>query len=338
MMKVRTSSPLWMAAAALLVVATTGGCGGSAAPAKPPRPTPPSALHDISGPEPAIPALAALGNGNPNQPEVLQSGDAVIRPDGSVVLPLDAYEVADNEAVLARAKTALAQQCMRAKGLDLPASLMDQTGPSSPPPSVLYGVIDMDSAKTYGYRLPPQQSGAGRQADASHDDITPAIADAYFENTRQNKLGCAGEARQKLNTAKVEDADGFVNDLRQESSVAANGDSRVKAVTAKWSSCMKNAGFDYPDPQAPAHDHGLLGKGLPTPAGAALPPPSPDEIAVAVTDVTCKRQSQYLTTVALVTAAYQKEVIDKQAQRLKQGQDVWKQEVQDANKVLEGSR
>ncbi|WP_404871004.1 hypothetical protein ACI1MP_37815 (plasmid) [Kitasatospora griseola] len=333
-MNIRIGRPLWMAGVALTVVSVLSGCGGLGSKTLPPGPQRP-VLKDISGPEPSIPPLPATAD-DPSKPLDFQAGGAAIRPDGSLILPLDAYEPAGARDVLARATTVLAQQCMRAKGLELPASLMEQAASKPPPPSVIYGIFDLNDAKAYGYRLPPQP--ADSVAPTGGGEVTEAVKQAYFDDRKQKKPGCRSEAQSQLNAERAMDDGVYLQDLRSEARTATYQDSRVKAATVKWSGCMKAAGFDYPDPKAPAHDRSLLGKGLPTPAGAALPPTSPAEIVVAVTDVTCKRQTQYLETVALVTAAYEKEIIEKQVQRLQQGQENWKQQVQNANKVLEISR
>ncbi|MFJ8442772.1 hypothetical protein [Kitasatospora griseola] len=334
-MKIRVGTPLRMASVALVTVTALAGCSGMGS-EMPKARSKQAALKNISGPEPSIPPLPAVAD-DPSKPLDFQAGGAVIRPDGSLILPLDAYDSTNAQDVLARATTVLAQQCMRGKGLELPAALMEQAASKPPPPSVIYGVLNMDDARAYGYRMPPAPANSPVPPGADSSEITEAVTQAYFDDRKQNKPGCRSEAQKQLDAENVLNDNVYLQDLRSEARTAAHRDSRVTAVTAKWSACMKAAGFDYPDPTAPAHDRSLLGKGLPTPAGAALPPTSPAEVAVAVADVTCKRQTQYLETVALVTAAYQQEIIEKQAQRLQQGQDHWKQQVQNANKVLEGA-
>ncbi|MFJ4672778.1 hypothetical protein [Kitasatospora purpeofusca] len=254
-----------------------------------------------------------------------------------MILPLDAYEAPEGKTVLARAATVLSQECMRAKGLELPPSLMAQNAAAPPPPSVIYGVINLESAKTYGYRQPPQES-TGVPADTQGGtDVPPDVVKEFTGDRAQGKIGCSGESRKKLGADTVDSFSVFLQDLKSESRVAASRDSRVKAATAEWSSCMKDAGLEYAKPSDPAHDRSLLGRGLATPEGAALPPPSPAEINAAVTDVGCKARSNYLVTVAVVTAAYQKQIIEKQAQRLQEGQKDWKQLVENANRVLMGT-
>ncbi|MEV0412592.1 hypothetical protein AB0I68_17735 [Streptomyces sp. NPDC050448] len=369
--------PLWLAGTVLMAVTSIAGCDGSGstgggAPAR----SPSSSFPNISGPEPSLPPLpggsgAGGSGGDPAKPVDFQGGGAVIRPDGSMTFPLDAYDSAEDEAVLARAETALGEECMRTKGLELPASLRMESGPAQPAPYVLFGVIDMETVKVSGYREPsppgapadsraapsasPSASpapspaagapagpgagaGAGNSPAQDSGEIAPAVAEAFFDDPRKGKVGCEGQARAKVHGQDPQTLFTLLQDYRSEALAAAQGDSRVRAATARWSGCMKDAGFNYPDPLAPGHDRTLLGRGLPTPAGATLPPPSPAEIEVAVADITCKRRTQYLQTVALADAAYQQQIIGKQGQRLRAAQQEQKQHVEAAGKILAAGR
>lgn len=323
--------PVRVAAIVLMAIAVIGGCS-SAATSTGGKSAQNSALPDVSGPEPSIPPIITESTGDPSKPIDFQGGGAVIRPDGSMTLPLDFYDPADDETVIAQAVTALAQQCMRSKGLELPSALIGNTGPQPPAPFHLYGVIDMDSVKSHGYR-DPVSSTASTSQSKDGKKITHAVFQAYFDNPKTGQVGCLSKTYKRLGGDAEMALFMLLQDLRSEALSAAHEDSRVKSVTSNWSACMKNAGFDYPDPTAPAHDRSLLGRGLPTPPGATLPPPSAAEIAAAVADVRCKRQTQYLQTIALVSAAYQQEIILKQAQRLQDAQHKEKQEVNAAQHV-----
>ncbi|REH46221.1 hypothetical protein BCF44_107354 [Kutzneria buriramensis] len=79
---------------------------------------------------------------------------------------------------------------------------------------------------------------------------------------------------------------------------------------------MRTKGYAYPGPLAPARDRTLLGRGLPVPAGAELPPPSPAEKDAAVSDVRCKLTVGYLRTCAVAAAGYQRRLIEREGQRL----------------------
>jgi hypothetical protein len=69
----------------------------------------------------------------------------------------------------------------------------------------------------------------------------------------------------------------------------------VTAVFREWSACMKTKGFDYPNPTAaPGRD--------PKFSDAT---PSPLELAIAQSDVACKRQTNLVGVWFAVDGAYQ---------------------------------
>lgn len=334
MRAIRESRPLRAAGTVLMAVLAIGGCSSSGS-ADGDTVAGNPASRGEPGAEPSIPPLVTAAIGHPSRPVEFAAGGAVVRPDGSMTLPLDAYISADDEATIVRAENVLAQKCMRSKGLELPKSLTLTTGPEPPAPYVLFGLIDMDSAKVYGYREPSPPAGPEKDAPPARDEVTSSVEQAYFGNPGIRNGGCEGEARTKLGGQDPKTLFMVVQQLRSETLSATYRDSRVMATVSQWSACMKQAGYDYKSPLAPGHDKSLLGRGLPIPAGATLPPPSPAEIAAAVTDITCKRRTQYLQTATLVSAAYEREIIKKQAKVLQDAQGEQKQKVEAAQKILE---
>ncbi|MFI9254637.1 hypothetical protein [Streptomyces sp. NPDC053069] len=315
-----------------MAVVAAGGCSNSSGQdhgdsAKKPAP------QGFSGPEPSIPPLVPAAGGDPSEPVDFKGGGAVVRPDGSMSLPLDAYVPVKDERTIAQAENVLAQQCMRDMGLKLPQALMLANGTRPAAPYVLYGVMDMKAVKAHGYRepSPEPQTASGRRADA---EITPAVERAYFGDPKNGRPGCEGKAREKLGGKNPETLFMLVQQLRSQALSATFHDSRVMATVAKWSACMKESGYRYDSPLAPAHDRRLLGKGLPVPKGATLPPPSPAEIAAAVTDIECKRKARYVQTAALVSAAYQREIIEQRAEQLQDARRTQKLKVAAAEEII----
>lgn len=325
----RESRPLWTATAALMAVFALGGCGTAN--------TGDDASAGWMATEPSIPPLITAKAGNPAEPVDFTGGGAIIRPDGSMTLPLDSYISPADETTIVRAENVLAKQCMRAKGMELPKSLLLTNGPEAPAPYLLYGLIDMDTAKVHGYREPsPPQRSMGK-APAAPEEVAPAVRQAYFGDPKTRDGGCEGDARKKLGGPNPKTLLVYVQELRSVTLSATYRDSRVRSAASKWSACMKQAGYNYADPMAPGHDRSLLGRGLPVPPGATLPPPSPAEITAAVTDITCKRRTQYLQTVALVSAAYEREVIKQRAWQVQEMQDKQNRKVQTAKEILRNS-
>ncbi|MER6025208.1 hypothetical protein [Streptomyces sp. NPDC001851] len=331
MRAIRESRPLWVAGAVLMAVVSVGGCDSSSGPdsgdaAKKPAPA------GLSGTEPSIPPLVPAA-GDPSEPVDFQGGGATVRPDGSMTLPLDAYVSVKDERTIVRAENVLAQQCMRDAGLKLPRALVPDDGPEPPAPYVLYGVMDMKAVKVYGYREPsPEPKPASGRA--AGDEVTPAVQRAYFDDPKSGRLGCEGKARRKLGGKNPQTLFMVVQQLRSQTLSATFQDSRVVAAVSRWSACMKKSGYDYANPLAPAHDRSLLGRGLPVPKGATLPPPSPAEIAAAVTDVECKRTARYVQTAALVSAAYEREIIQQRSKQLQEARRTQKRKVESAEKII----
>ncbi|MFF9839374.1 hypothetical protein [Streptomyces sp. NPDC013740] len=326
MQSIRESRTVRTATAVLTAVLALAGCDTAS--------TGGDASARAMAAEPSIPPLITAEAGDPAKPVDFKGGGAVIRPDGSMTLPLDSYISPADEMTIIRAENVLAGQCMRGKGMELPSSLLLTTGPEAPAPYVLYGLIDMDTAKVYGYREPsPPQRSTG-EATPDPGKVAPAVRQAYFGDPKTRDGGCEGDARKKLGGPNPKTLLVYVQELRSVTLSATYRDSRVRTAATKWSSCMKRAGYDYPDPLAPGHDRTLLGRGLPVPPGATLPPPSPAEIAAAVTDITCKRRTRYLQTVALVSAAYEQELIEKRALEVRDMQDKQKRKVRKAREIL----
>ncbi|MFF3389999.1 hypothetical protein ACFYW1_03455 [Streptomyces sp. NPDC002669] len=320
-----------MAGASLTVLAAVVGCSSSEGV------TGAKGTAESRGPEPSIPALSTGMEGDPSKPVSFRGGGAVVRPDGSVTLPLDAYESPEDETVLVKGETVLAEKCMRAKGLTLPPTLKLTSGPQSPPPYVLFGVIDLAAVKEFGYREPVPPANSTSRPEP-RQKISPAVSRAYFDDPKSGRTGCESEARKKLRGGNQTPLFMIIQQLTAQSLSAANGDSRVKHAQSRWSACMKDSGFAYPDPLKPAHDRSLLGRGLPIPAGATLPPPSPAEIEVAVQDVKCKRKTAYLQTVTMVTAAYQQAYIERDSLSLHEAQQARTREVRAARRLLEAAK
>ncbi|MFJ3906301.1 hypothetical protein [Streptomyces sp. NPDC090025] len=330
--------PLWTAVAALTAVLALGGCGSASTDGDTSGTSAAGATAGATAraraAEPSIPSLGTATSGDPAKPVAFTGGGAVLRPDGSMTLPLDSYVSAPDETTIVLAENELAKQCMRAQGMELPASLLLTSGPEAPAPYVLYGLIDMDAAKVYGYRepSPPHRSKGGTAAAPAK--VAPAVVRAYFGDPKKPGGGCEGDARKKLGGPNPTTLLMHVQELRSVSLGATYQDSRVKAAVSRWSVCMKRAGYDYADPLAPGHDRTLLGRGLPVPPGATLPPPSPAEISAAVTDITCKRRTGYLQTVVLVSAAYERELIEERARPLRAAQDEQKRKLRSAKEIL----
>ncbi|WP_042422650.1 hypothetical protein [Streptacidiphilus anmyonensis] len=226
--------------------------------------------------------------------------------DGSMILPLDAYDAyatASDEHAVFEAATHIEQSCMHAQGLTLPTGWGGNYLPTPAPPLIYYGVNTMTDARQFGYRMPGSAS-----APSAQPEVPQTVVHAFN--------GCAGKAYLMLDITQANDAGSTLENLRSHTLDQVFADPRLRDANAAWSTCMKAAGYDYPNPLAPQHDRSLLGRGLPVPKGATLPPPSPYEKHAAETDVTCKAKTDYLQTFTMLWAGYQRQAITKSTAQL----------------------
>ncbi|MEU9082280.1 hypothetical protein [Streptomyces sp. NPDC048357] len=278
--------------------------------------------------EPSIPSGVVGAPGDPSKPISFDIGGAAFRPGGTLSMPLDAYIPQADRVQLFRALDILDRECMKEQGVDWPGQPREQG--INLPVEAEYGVIDLEWAKLHGYEVPPSADSAGQANTPPPAELSSAAVAAYFGNPQKKELGCEGKSQQRLSTTKSEAAYQYVRGLQDKAHSRSMNDSRVRAVNAEWSKCMKDAGFSYPDPMAAATDKVLLGKG-----GV---PSSTQEKTAAAADATCKRVTQYVQIRAVVTAAYQKSLIESNAEKLREGQGEWTQVLERANEVLRGKQ
>lgn len=175
----------------------------------------------------------------------------------------------------------------------------------------LFGVVDLDEVKQYGYHAPGISSGTmnpdGSMTDpikeASSVKITDeqdAVASGMTELTEFNGIkipagGCIAEARIEVGTQ-----DGFVLELTEttigNSAMQADEDPRVLKAFDQWSSCMAESGYRYGTPWDANGDPSW-----------ATPEATEREIAVAVADVECQQKLNLIGLRVAVASALQEE-------------------------------
>ncbi|WP_150477528.1 hypothetical protein [Streptomyces alboniger] len=193
-----------------------------------------------------------------------------------IVFPFDSYELSDNDIIKTYAATdALVRPCMREKGHEWGLVKSPKSVPSWRN-RLHFGVVEPNVASRFGYHTPaellssPQYRSVvkqmrGRLASLSKD-ATSRAAD------------CQKQADQRLTRGAKTSFTKF-NDLKSSTFDAAKRDHSVKTAAARWSACMKAAGFDYATPWGAARK--WAGEGDPTER----------EIAIAASDVRCKKKT-----------------------------------------------
>ncbi|MEU9172089.1 hypothetical protein AB0D34_30565 [Streptomyces sp. NPDC048420] len=245
--------------------------------------------------------------------------------------PLDGYEatVAERSA-LVQARKKLTVQCMARYGFTYTPPAEPETG-SGKANARLYGVVSAKVAAQYGYQNPgaasaPQKTATAPLTEAEElalngedlldpADLPASQEDAERKGGSKQKIGgkavpvggCGTEASLKLYRPKANAVDMlYVFNLKSKAQSLSRADSRVRENTEKWSACMRKAGYSATDPMDAADELGYTDDELSSSAA----------ITAAKADVACKKEVNLVGVRYTVETAYQKRLIDKNAETL----------------------
>jgi hypothetical protein len=232
---------------------------------------------------------------------------AVVRSAAEIVLPLDAYQLtADEQYTVLKASNALGRECMSRFGLRWPTT-PPRVGGEAPVNARRYLVSDAEQVRTQGYHA-VDALARHKVLAAAEAKLPPPSPEAFNVWSGQGERtyagqpvpagGCAGEATRRLtNNMPVTDPD-LVQRLQLDTFTRTRTDSRVVAVFAAWSSCMKEHGYAYADPFAANDDQRWQTDKV-----------SDQEITIAMADVACKARTKIVGTMFAVETAYQRRAI-----------------------------
>ncbi|MGI3201998.1 hypothetical protein ACRJ4W_33575 [Streptomyces sp. GLT-R25] len=237
-------------------------------------------------------------------------------------LPVYDYQLSPSQyAKVAEAKQVLVTACMKRYGFSWSAPT-----PTIPRQDRRYGVIDLRAAQRYGYHLLPTDSSVAAESGAatpSKEEMAALTAGQLLDgDTGESRLaagydspvkrvrgkavppgGCAQEAERKLlGRDDLRSEAGVVSRINTESFSSSMSTPAVKAVFAKWSSCMKKAGHDFADP--------LKSIGS---ADLNVPAAPKAETALATADVKCKESVDLVAVWSRAEASIQRGMIKKEA-------------------------
>ncbi|MGY0487264.1 hypothetical protein [Streptomyces sp. WG-D5] len=241
-------------------------------------------------------------------------------------LPVEAYMYTkDQTDQLNNAVVTLRQDCMK----DFGFPYQDQKAQGMYQPKSItqfrYGMTDADEVAVHGYKpagsekkvvkpAPLKLSPAATTALTGTEDanVKPGSTEAKGGQDINGKKvpagGCIGQANRKLGATS---AQGFgdapvVVKVNTDSWAKSYNDKRVRAVFTKWSACMKEKGYTYADPMKASDD----------PQWQKTTTATPREQQVASADVACKRKYNVLGVWYAVDVAYQKQMIEQNAEAL----------------------
>jgi hypothetical protein len=223
-------------------------------------------------------------------------------------LPLDGYQPSSKDAgaeAVTQAEHILIDRCLRPFGLQLPP-WQAETGPGSTHVR-RYGITDVDLARTRGYRPPATQPERSQPAAApAVQSVVTGRGQRSYAGRKVPEGGCVGEARRTLANGGEAGVDlDLPNRLTVQLWEQSKQDSRTRRAFDAWSGCVARAGYDYPDPLAALEDPMFT-----------TPEPTAEEIAIAITDVRCKKEAKVVEVWATVETAYQRTAIEDNAESL----------------------
>ncbi|MFD9410879.1 hypothetical protein ACFWBN_28180 [Streptomyces sp. NPDC059989] len=295
-------------------------------------------------PRPALPALAAsaavltLLLTGCAAPDDAGGGDSGKEPEIGAVpallasrdlgYPLDPY-IPDprQRGLLDQAQDVLVDRCMQRYGFRY--QLRRQADPAAKKDNARrYGVSDAAEAERIGYenpaakgtQRPPQPPLApneklvlhGLEVDPSkpvpmsqEEAETSDVATTVVGGQKVPAGGCLRESALKLYNPAKDTVDMMVpQEFGFEAFARSRDDSRVRAATASWSECMGKQGYAMKNPldQPPGiNDSNISG---------------PQAVAIAKQDVDCKQRTNLVGTWYTVEVAYQKRLVEKNAETL----------------------
>ncbi len=270
-----------------------------------------------------VAALVACGTGGerPGEPEL----SVVPVRDGGIDLryPLDAYQaMGEQRTAIDTAQAVLVRGCLAGRGLDLPLGKAADR-PARPD---WYGVTT-----------------EARARDAGYNAVGRPIADLPFVQrvppaSRSLLAACLDEANRTLTEGAPALRDArLVLTLEKRALATSQEDSRVRAAIGEWSACMAAHGHTFADPWEP-YTHWNARRAQRTPTAEEKRDPrsalTPEEVAMAVTDVRCKEETRLLDTWVAATAAHQRPLVTRHRDELRVHQRVLRTTVANARRVL----
>ncbi|MCT9077145.1 hypothetical protein [Streptomyces fulvoviolaceus] len=244
-------------------------------------------------------------------------------------LPVEAYLLTtEQEDQMADAEKILRERCMTRFGIAYKVPEAPSVFAPTSITQLRYGPTDADDVAGHGYKpagsenavvkpKPEELAPAATMVlnGTTDPNVKPGSAAAKggqdYNGQKVPAGGCIGEAKAKLgySAAQEPSEDGappIADKVNTDSWAKSYEDTRVKAVFAKWASCMKEKGYTYADPMKANNDPQWEQNALAT----------AKEKQVASADVACKVKYNVVGTWYAVDVAYQEQLIEQNAEAL----------------------
>ncbi|MFG2720896.1 hypothetical protein ACGFW5_21740 [Streptomyces sp. NPDC048416] len=276
----------------------------------------------------AVLLLSAGCSGRASRPPAPALGPIpTITSVDAIHVPIDAYIPTSAQFLaLQKAADVVSARCMRGYGLPYHPPVMDGFDGFARQNKVrtaLYGFFDLSTARGKGYDTelasPDGTSGEVPYTPTEMGVLRGQSATGTTVATYKDKKVPAGGCRQQGIAAiggppVVPTAEA----LPEQGPVVPSDEPHMKAVNARWSACMRDKGFDYPDPWAAYTSP----KWRSAAAGSSLRQAShtSEEIATATADVECKLSTNLVGVAVAVEIAYDRQYIEAHSAQLAQFQ------------------
>lgn len=222
------------------------------------------------------------------------------RETGQINFPLEAYVMTQAEAALVQhANDILVGACMAEQGLPYPQADFDWVTEleTSPSPDRPYGLWAMEEARINGYESPysPARAALDAEQEALGTD---------WSNKVMTCIRTADTLPTMVINSTPEPTIADQGSLEARAEVVGSGE--FQKQRALWAECIEKEGLtdsDSNEALLPAIDYSVTG---------------PDQIAIAVIDVTCKDQLGSIETLAGMETKIQLDFIDAHQSELQQ--------------------
>lgn len=270
---------------------------------------------------------SAESKGNPKAPPAVAETPKITNANDKS-MPLDTYLLNPEQSeTIDNAYAGILTDCMKRFGFDYTPPEAQATASSGDAPTTRtdgrFGRQNAEDAEKWGYHAVggveddspwgnkgQKMTAAMQTAERGSDDPKQKFGPGgqVINGEKVPDHGCVGEGRKKL-TGSVNGNTGdakLANDLKFDTLTKAQQDKRTRAVFAKWSTCMKDKGFDYTDPLAALGDE----------EWAKTPQPTRHEIQVATADQECRAKHNVVGVWFAVDYAYQEQAVEQNAEAL----------------------
>lgn len=265
--------------------------------------------------------------------------------------PIEAYlATPQQEATLDYAQQVMAARCMLKRGFTVKVAKFDDLAAwyaqdATYTRSRWFGLTDAKAAGVYGYGDPEMlpQSTVDNTAALSDPDAAAAWdGDSANLQTQlgndPEESGCnRGSEMQLLGKSGLDlTQSGTAEKIRNDASAKAQATPAYAAVFNEFGVCLRNAGYDVPDPQRPFASKQMqqINSGMDRKTGTPAPAA---EVKLAETDIRCKQKINMVRRLEQIVTHGQEQLIETDALALDEEQKQLDRSLKRAAAIIEGS-